>query len=150
MLKIVLFQPEIAENVGSIIRNCACFNAQLHIIEPCGFPFDINRIKRSAMDYINYIEIYRHASFEIFYQQQILNTQNRLILSTTKAKDNIFDFKFLENDYIIFGKESAGAPDFIHNQVDYKIQIKMHNNQRSLNLAISCGIILAKANNDIY
>lgn len=150
MLKIVLFQPEIAENVGAIIRSCACFNAQLHIIEPCGFPFDINRIKRSAMDYINHVEIYRYPSFEIFYQQQILNTQNRLILATTKAKNDVFNFKFFENDYIIFGKESAGTPDFIHTQTHHKIQIKMQNNQRSLNLAISCSIILAKANNDIY
>ena len=149
MLKIVLFQPEIALNVGTIIRNCACFNAELHIIEPCGFPFDLNRIKKSALDYIDNVSIVRHNSFDEFYQNYIQSKNSRLILATTKAHKNLFDFKFQANDAIIFGMESAGVPDFIHQQADARILIKMHNNQRSLNLAVSCGIVLAKADNDL-
>ncbi len=149
MLKIVLFQPEIAGNVGTIIRCCACFNAEFHVIEPLGFPFDLQRIKRSAMDYIESVKIYRHPSFEIFFEENILKNKNRLILASTKGRQDVQEFKFAENDFILFGKESAGAPDFIHSKADHKVLIKMKNNQRSLNLAISCGIFLSKASFDI-
>jgi tRNA (cytidine/uridine-2'-O-)-methyltransferase len=148
MLKIVLFQPEIAGNVGSIIRCCACFNADLHIIEPCGFPFDLNRIKKSSLDYIEHVKIIRHNSFQDFYEKNI-NLNNRLILATTKSDKNVFNFEFNENDFILFGQESSGVPDFIHQLALNRITIKMKNGQRSLNLAISCGIFLAVANNFI-
>jgi len=149
MLKIVLFQPEIAGNVGSIIRCCACFDAEFHVIEPLGFPFDLQRIKRSAMDYIESVKIVRHSSFENFFAENILTNNARLILASTKGKEEVQEFKFKDNDFILFGKESAGAPDFIHSKAHHKVLIKMKNNQRSLNLAISCGIFLAKASFDI-
>ena len=149
MLKIVLFQPEIAGNVGSIIRCCACFDAELHVIEPLGFPFDLQRIKRSAMDYIESVKIIRHSSFENFFAENILKNNARLILASTKGKEEVQEFKFKDNDFILFGKESAGVPDFIHAKANHKVLIKMKNNQRSLNLAISCGIFLAKASFDI-
>ena len=149
MLKIVLFQPEIAGNVGAIIRCCACFNAELHLIEPLGFPFDLQRIKRSAMDYIDSVKIFRHCSFENFFDTNILKNNARLILASTKGEKNVQSFRFENNDFILFGKESAGVPDFIHSKVHHKVLIKMENNQRSLNLAISCGIFLAKASFDI-
>lgn len=149
MLKIVLFQPEIAGNVGAIIRCCACFNAEFHVIEPLGFPFDLQRIKRSAMDYIDSVKIVRHPSFENFFIENILENNTRLILASTKGKEDVQEFKFHDNDFILFGKESAGAPDFIHSKAHHKVLIKMKNNQRSLNLAISCGIFLAKASFDI-
>ena len=149
MLKIVLFQPEIAGNVGAIIRCCACFNAEFHVIEPLGFPFDLQRIKRSAMDYIDSVKIVRHPSFENFFTENILENNTRLILASTKGQEDVQEFKFHDNDFILFGKESAGAPDFIHSKAHHKVLIKMKNNQRSLNLAISCGIFLAKASFDI-
>lgn len=148
MLKVVLYQPEIAGNVGAIIRCCACFDSELHIIEPCGFPFDMNRIKKSALDYINHVKIFRHNSFEDFLKN-IIKPNNRLVLATTKSAKDIYDFKFQNEDYILFGKESAGVPEYIHQSASARIAILMHNNQRSLNLAISCGIFLAKANFDI-
>ena len=149
MLKIVLFQPEIAGNVGSIIRCCACFDAEFHVIEPLGFPFDLQRIKRSAMDYIESVKIVRHPSFENFFAENIIKNNARLILASTQGTEDVQGFKFKDNDYILFGKESAGVPDFIHSKAHHKILIKMKNNQRSLNLAISCGIFLAKASFDI-
>lgn len=149
MLKIVLFQPEIAGNVGTIIRCCACFDVEFHAIEPLGFPFDLKRIKRSAMDYIDSVKIFRHSSFENFFEENILKNNGRLILASTKGDKDVQEFKFQDNDFILFGKESAGVPDFIHSKAHHKVLIKMKNNQRSLNLAISCGIFLAKASFDI-
>lgn len=145
MPQIALFQPEIAGNVGTIIRTCACFDAPLHIIEPCGFPFDMARIKKSALDYIEYVQIIRHSSFVEFYQSEIEGKNQRLILATTKGSEDYRGFKFLPNDIIIFGQESAGVPDFIISKADAKIKILMKNEMRSLNIAISCGIILARA-----
>lgn len=140
MAKIALFQPEIAGNVGSIIRTCVCFDFELCIIEPCGFPFDMKRVKKSALDYIHHAKILRFNSFEEFYQKEI-NNFSRLILSTTKGNNNYREFKFTKNDVILFGMESAGVPDYIAQKADEKIIIPMKNQMRSLNLAISCAII---------
>ncbi|MBM3590829.1 MAG: tRNA (cytidine(34)-2'-O)-methyltransferase [Alphaproteobacteria bacterium] len=148
MLKIVLFQPEIAGNVGAIIRNCAVFGADLHIIEPCGFPFDMNRIKKSALDYLKFVKIIRHQSFQIFYETYFEKKNARLILATTKASKNLFDFQFNENDFIIFGNESSGAPQEVHEVSDFRVKIFMEA-FRSINIATSTGIFLAKARNDI-
>ncbi|MFM7557280.1 MAG: tRNA (cytidine(34)-2'-O)-methyltransferase [Alphaproteobacteria bacterium] len=148
MLKIVLFQPEIAGNVGAIIRNCAVFGADLHIIEPCGFPFDMNRIKKSALDYLKFVKIIRHQSFQIFYETYFEKKNARLILATTKASKNLFDFQFNENDFIIFGNESSGAPQEVHQVSDFRVKIFMEA-FRSINIATSTGIFLAKARNDI-
>ncbi len=147
MPKIALFKPEIALNVGSIIRSCACFDAEIHIIEPCGFPFDLNRIKKSALDYIDYVKIIRHNSFDEFYQNEIISKNQRLILASTKSSSDYNKFEFQENDVVIFGQESAGVPDFIHQKSYARVKIPMKNNMRSLNLAISVAIILAKISN---
>lgn len=144
MPKIALYMPEIALNVGAIIRSCACFDAELHIIEPCGFPFDLNRIKKSALDYIDYVKIIRHNSFEEFYQNEIISKNQRLILASTKSSSDYNKFEFFENDVVIFGQESAGVPDFIHEKSCARVKIPLKNNMRSLNLAISVAIILAK------
>lgn len=142
-IDIALFQPEIAGNVGSIIRSCACFNANLHIIEPCGFPFDIKKIKKSALDYFDKITIKRHNSFNIFYQNEVHNMSKRLILATTKGDQNLKKFTFKENDIILFGQESCGVDLSIHQKCDHRVYIDMQNNMRSINLAVSCGIFLS-------
>ncbi len=145
MFKVVLYQPEIAGNVGSIIRTCVAFNSELHIIEPCGFVFDINRIKKSALDYLQFAKIYRHNSFDIFFQNQILDQGKRLILASTKASDKYFDFKFLDDDFIMFGQESAGVPQEIFDKINHRIFIPTSKDVRSLNIACACSIIIAKA-----
>lgn len=145
MSKIVLYQPDIAGNVGTIIRACVCFDVELHIIEPCGFPFDMQRVRRSAMDYINYAKIFRHASFEDFLRDEVLKKNQRLILATTKADKDYRQFEFQENDLIMFGKESSGVPEEVASQANHKIFIPMKNQMRSLNIAIACGIILARS-----
>ncbi len=144
MAKIALFQPEIAGNVGSIIRTCACFDFELCVIEPCGFPFDMNRVKKSALDYIEFAKISRFASFEEFYEKEILAKNQRLILATTKGQLSYHQFSFQKNDVVIFGTESSGVPDFVAQKASDKITIPMKNQMRSLNLAVSCAIIAAQ------
>lgn len=144
MPQIALYQPEIAGNVGTIIRNCACFDADLHIIEPCGFPFDKNRIKKSALDYFDHVKITRHNSFDDF-SNYAKGQGAKIILATTKTDQNYQNFPFSGNEIILFGQESAGVPENIANKCDEKITIPMQTQMRSLNIAVSCGIILAEA-----
>ena len=145
MPAIALFEPEIAGNVGTIIRTTACFGAPLHILEPCGFPFDMQRIKKSALDYIEHAKIIRHDSFETFFQTEIIAKKQRLILATTKGSIDYRKFEFREDDIILFGKESAGVPEYVASSAYAKVLIPMKNQMRSLNIAVSCGIILARA-----
>lgn len=145
MTKVVLYQPDIAGNVGTIIRTCVCFDVELHIIEPCGFPFDIQRVKKSALDYFDKAKIIRHDSFESFWANEILAKNQRLILASTKASKDYREFAFVENDVLMFGRESAGVPDEVAMQAHQRVFIPMKNGMRSLNVAISCGIILARA-----
>lgn len=145
MTSLALYEPEIAGNVGAIIRLCVCFDLELHIIEPCGFPFDMKRIKKSALDYIDHARITRHNSFDEFYENEITKKNQRLILATTKGSVDYSTFEFQKTDVILFGKESAGVPDSVHEKADAKIFIKMQNNMRSLNIALSCAIIAAKS-----
>lgn len=145
MTKVVLFQPDIAGNVGTIIRTCVCFDCELHIIEPCGFPFDVQRVKKSALDYFHHAKIFRHSSFENFFKTEIIEKNQRLILASTKGSVDYRKFKFEKNDVLMFGRESAGVPDDVALSAHHRIFIPMKNEMRSLNVAISCGIILAKA-----
>ncbi len=149
MPKIVLYQPDIAGNVGSIIRSCVAFGSDLHIIEPCGFIFDLNKIKKSALDYLQFVKIFRHHSFENFFNQEIINKNQRLVLASTKASLNYSNFKFEVNDFLMFGRESSGVPLEIFNKIDHRIFIPTTKNVRSLNIACACAIILAKANENI-
>ncbi|MBL6664926.1 MAG: tRNA methyltransferase [Rickettsiales bacterium] len=149
MIKIALYKPDIAENVGAIIRTCVCFDLELIVIMPCGFPFDINRIKKSAMDYINYAKITKYGGFEDFYDKEIKETKSRLILASTKASTNYKDFAFKDNDVVMFGRESSGVPHEVFALSDERVLIEMKNNMRSLNVAISCGIIASFACNSL-
>ncbi|MCE3255072.1 MAG: tRNA ((34)-2-O)-methyltransferase [Rickettsiaceae bacterium] len=145
MIKIALFQPDIAGNVGTIMRTCACLDIELHIIEPCGFVFDLQKIKKSALDYIDHVTIFRHNSFDDFYQAQIIqNPQNRLVLLTTKTTTSYLDFNFRNNDILLLGRESAGVPEEVANKVDAKVKILMEGKMRSLNVAISAAMVLGE------
>lgn len=146
MIQLALFEPDIAGNVGTIMRTCACLDVALHIIEPCGFVFDMKKIRKSALDYIDHVKLFRHNSFADFYQNQILNQpQNRLVLLTTKAENSYTNFQFRQNDILLLGKESAGVPNEVANLVNKKIKIEMKNNMRSLNVAITAGMVLGEA-----
>ena len=146
MIKIAIFQPDIAGNVGTIMRTCACLGVELHIIEPCGFVFDVQKIRKAALDYIDFVQLFRHNSFEDFYDEQITqNPQNRLVLLTTKSQISYTDFVFSQNDILLLGRESAGVPDEVAIKSDAQIKIIMQEKMRSLNVAISAAMVMGEA-----
>ena len=140
--KIALFEPDIPQNTAAIIRTCACLGAKLEIIEPCGFLLSDKRFKRVVMDYMNEKDINYYHSFDAFL---VAKKSQRIVLMTTKASVSYTDFKFDINDTILFGRESAGVPENIHNIVKNRLKIPMKNNMRSLNIASSVAIILAES-----
>ena len=140
--KIALFEPDIPQNTAAIIRTCSCLGAKLEIIEPCGFLLSDKRFKRVVMDYMNGEEIKFYQDSKVFFKSK---KNQRIILMTTKATLSYTKFKFDKNDTILFGRESAGVPDEIHNIVKNRLKIPMKNNKRSLNIASSVAIILAES-----
>ena len=136
-LKVALYQPDIPQNTASIIRTCSCLGASLEIIEPCGFLFSDKRFKRVVMDYLDYNEIKFYKNPKEFFDE---NSKNRVVLMTTKASKVYTKFKFKRNDILLFGRESAGVPEYVHSKVNERIKIPMLKNKRSLNISISVAI----------
>ena len=140
--KIALFEPDIPQNTAAIIRTCSCLGAKLEIIEPCGFLFGDKRFKRVVMDYMDEKELKFYQSFDRFIESK---KNQRIILMTTKSSVSYTNFKFDKNDTILFGRESAGVPEKVHELIKYRLKIPMKNNMRSLNVATSVAIILAES-----
>ena len=143
-ISIALYQPDIPQNTGSIMRLAACFGFTLHIIEPAGFLIDDKRLKRVAMDYVAYLELVRHESWNKFYSWSRTQSK-RILLATTKASQSYLDVEYQPNDVIIFGRESSGVPNKVHDKSDVRIRIMMQNNIRSFNVSNSCAIIMSEA-----
>lgn len=141
-MKVLLYQPDIAGNVGTIIRMCACLGLDLDIIEPCGFPFSKEKIKKSGLDYVDKVNITRYYSFEEYREA---NKNSRIVLLTTKASIDYLEFKFEKSDILMVGRESAGVPEEVHNSVDGRVVIKMQENTRCLNVAISLAMVVGEA-----
>lgn len=145
---IVLLEPEIASNTGNIGRTCVLTGSKLHLIEPLGFHLTDKAVKKSGMDYWKYVDYIRYKSLEDFYEKNP-SAKNKLYMATTKTKQKYTDVLFKENDYIMFGKESAGIPEEILNKnAEYNITIPMNHSimaLRSLNLSNSVSIILFEA-----
>mgnify|MGYP001407501023 CR=1 FL=1 len=139
--KIALFEPDIPQNTAAIIRTCSCLGADLEIIEPCGFLFSDKRFKRVVMDYMDKKKIKFYQSYNDFFE---VKKNQRVILMTTKASVSYDTFNFKINDTILFGRESAGVPNKIHNLVKDQLKIPMINKKRSLNIASSVAIVLAE------
>ena len=142
MFNIALYQPDIPQNTAAIIRLCSCFDITLEIIEPCGFHLDDKRIKRVAMDYLEKSKIIKYKSYENFLYNK---KKSRIILMTTKAKKNYANFKFNPKDTLLFGRESKGVPQEVHNHSYQRLKIPLKNNARSLNIAMAVGITLSEA-----
>ncbi len=140
--KIALYEPDIPQNTAAIIRTCACLGAKLEIIQPCGFLLSDRRFKRVVMDYMNKDEINFYQSFDHFFK---VKKNQRIILMTTKASISYTKFKFKMNDTLLFGRESAGVPEKIHELINYRLRIPMEDKKRSLNIASSVAIILAES-----
>ena len=141
-MHIVLYKPDIPQNTAAIIRLGACLNLKVHIIEPCGFDLNDKRFNRVVMDYMNYTKIFRYEDYSMFLKK---NKKSRIILMTTKAKKIYHRFKFKKNDMLLFGRESAGVPENLHQSIKNKAKIPMNKSARSLNVAMSVAIISAEA-----
>ena len=141
-MRLALFQPDIPQNTGAIIRLTACFGIPLDIIEPCGFILSDTKLRRSGMDYLNLANIERHISWDAFIKER---KQSRLVLITTRAEDSLKQFAFDDNDTLILGRESSGVPQEVHNAIPEKVRIPMDKKVRSLNVSIAAGIILWEA-----
>ena len=147
-MRIALFEPDIPQNTGNIFRLSACLGIPVDIIEPTGFIFDDKRFKRALMDYIKFINYKRHLDWKEFYQWSQENNF-RLILLTTKSKTNYTNFNFSKLDIIIFGRESAGVPDYVHNQVHERLTIPMQKGLRSLNISSAVAMVTGEANRQL-
>ena len=141
-MRIALFEAEIAGNVGAVLRLGACLGATVDLIEPLGFEWDDRRVRRTAMDYIDHVEIVRHADFEAF--RKTTGSQ-RLVLFTTKSSHSAYDFRFMADDILLFGKESAGVPPGVAEACDARVRIPIRSQVRSLNLAMTTALALGEA-----
>ena len=146
-MRLALFQPDIPQNTGTLLRLGACLDLPIDIIEPCGFIFNEKSMKRAGMDYIEKAEYRKHNSWNDFlkYREEHKDEYGRLILLTTKASTPYTDFKFKENDIILMGRESAGVPESVHQLVDSRLIIPMNANARSINVAISAVMVIGEA-----
>ena len=141
-MHIVLYKPDIPQNTAAIIRLGACLNLKIHLIEPCGFNLNDNRFKKVVMDYLSLSMINRYNDFETFRKKF---EKSRIVLMTTKAKKSYHTFKFKKDDMLLFGRESAGVPEEIHQMLKNKIKIPMNKRARSLNVAMSVAIVATEA-----
>ena len=139
-MRIALFEPDIPQNAGNIFRLGACLGVSIDIIEPAGFVIDDKRLKRASMDYYEYLTLTKHLSWEKFYDWSKENSY-RLILLTTKSTKSYYDYKYQPNDIILFGRESAGVPEYVHETVDERLTIPMIKGPRSINLSSSVSIV---------
>jgi tRNA (cytidine/uridine-2'-O-)-methyltransferase len=139
-MRIALFEPDIPQNAGNIFRLGACLGIPIDIIEPAGFVIDDKRLKRASMDYYDYLDLTKHVSWEKFYEWSKKNSF-QLILLTTKSQKSYYDYKFQPKDIILFGRESAGVPDYVHEAVHERLTIPMIKGPRSINLSSSVSIV---------
>lgn len=141
-MRIALYQPEIAGNVGAVLRLGACFGVAVDLIEPLGFAWDDRRVRRAAMDYIDHVAITRHRGFAEF---QASIGAGRLVLFTTKASQSAYDFSYAPGDVLLFGKESAGVPPEVAQAAAARVRIPLRAEVRSFNLATSAALALGEA-----
>jgi tRNA (cytidine/uridine-2'-O-)-methyltransferase len=143
-MRIALYQPDIPQNTGTILRLCACLGLAGDIIEPAGFPVSDRHFRRAGMDYLDQVEIVRHASWTAFCEWRQAR-QQRLVLFTTKAATPYLDFVFTPDDILLFGRESAGVPDAVADAADARVVIPVAAGLRSLNVAMAVAMAAGEA-----
>jgi tRNA (cytidine/uridine-2'-O-)-methyltransferase len=142
--RIALFEPDIPQNTGTILRLCACLGVEAHLIEPAGFPTTDRAFRRAGMDYLDAVTLVRHASFDAF-EAWRRDAALRLVLFTTKAATPYLDHRFAADDILLFGRESAGVPDAVHRAADARLLIPMRPGLRSINIAMAAAMALGEA-----
>jgi tRNA (cytidine/uridine-2'-O-)-methyltransferase len=143
-MPIALFEPDIPQNTGTILRLCACLSVEAHLIEPAGFPVSDRAFRRAGMDYLDHVRIVRHISwpaFEAFRRA----AGARLVVFTTRATTSYLDHAFTGTDVLLFGRESSGLPDAVHACADARLLIPMQPGLRSINVAMACAMALGEA-----
>ena len=143
-LLLALYEPDIAQNTGAMLRTCACFGIRAAIIEPAGFPVSDRHFRRSGMDYLDDVAIDRHISWRAFSEWRRANGK-RLVLLTTRAEATLWDFAFRKEDIIMVGRESAGVPQEVHDAADARIRIAIRPAMRSLNVGVAAALALGEA-----
>jgi tRNA (cytidine/uridine-2'-O-)-methyltransferase len=143
-MQIALYQPDIPQNTGTILRLCACLNVAAHIIEPAGFPVSDRHFRRAGMDYLDQVTIMRHDSWPKF-EQWRNDGAYRLVLFTTKGTHHYLDYRYGATDILLFGRESAGVPDAVVAAADARLVIPIEPGLRSLNVAMAAAMALGEA-----
>jgi tRNA (cytidine/uridine-2'-O-)-methyltransferase len=143
-LRIALYQPDIAGNTGTILRFAACLGLAVDIVEPAGFDISDRSLRRAGMDYLAAVTLTRHVSWDRFEQWRAADGR-RLVLASTKAAGLYTDFAYRPDDILLFGRESAGVPDRVHETADGRVLIPMVEGQRSINVALSAAMICGEA-----
>lgn len=142
LLRIALFEPDIAPNVGTILRLGACLGVGIDVIEPCGFVWSAPKLRRAGMDYLDEVDLQRHTSWQRYMAEA---RPKRLVLMTTRGATRLPAFDFAAGDTLLLGRESAGVPDFVHAAADARVAIPLMPGMRSLNVAVAGAIALGQA-----
>jgi tRNA (cytidine/uridine-2'-O-)-methyltransferase len=143
-MPIALFEPDIPQNTGTILRLAACLGIEAHLIEPAGFPTSDRAFRRAGMDYLDAVKLVRHASWESFVQWRAAEGM-RLVLFTTGATTSYLDHRYEPRDILLFGRESAGVPEHVHQAAEVRLRIPMQAGLRSLNVAMTCAMAVGEA-----
>ncbi len=144
MLNLVLYQPDIPQNLGACLRLSACMGCHVHVIEPCGFPMDAAKLKRAGMDYIGKARYTRHMNWDAFLDHRQAHP-GRLLLLETDGSCDYTTISYAPTDYVMVGRESAGTPRDLYMQMDATLRIPMREGTRSLNVAMASGMMVAEA-----
>jgi tRNA (cytidine/uridine-2'-O-)-methyltransferase len=143
-MRIALYEPDIPQNTGTILRTCACLGAEAHIIEPAGFPVTDRAFRRAGMDYLDQVTITRHGSFAAF-EDWRRHERLALVLLTTAAEAGYLEHTYRDDQVLLFGRESAGVPAVVHQAADFRLQIPMREGLRSLNIAVAVAMVAGEA-----
>ena len=143
-MRLAMYQPDIAQNMGTLMRLSACMNVHIDIIEPCGFLWNDKKLKRSGMDYLNHVQYHRHISWQVFLDFVTKNAY-RTVLLTTKSHTPYTQFTFTDQDILLLGQESCGVPEHIHQTVDARVLIPMQGTMRSINIATAGAMVLGES-----
>jgi tRNA (cytidine/uridine-2'-O-)-methyltransferase len=143
-MRIALYEPDIPQNTGTILRLCACLGVEAHIIEPAGFPVTDRAFRRAGMDYLDQVTLVRHESFAAFEGWRALKRVS-LVLLTTAAEQSYLDHTFSIDQILMFGRESAGVPDAVHRAADTRIRVPMRPGMRSMNVAMAVAMVVGEA-----
>jgi len=143
-MRIALYEPDIPQNTGTILRLCACLGVEAHIIEPAGFPVTDRAFRRAGMDYLDQVTLIRHESFAAFEEWRALKRLS-LVLLTTTAERSYLDHTFGADQILMFGRESAGVPDEVHRAADARLRVPMRPGMRSMNVAMAVAMVASEA-----